>query len=107
MRRAFIGVAGQTVPLPRRLALGAGAGARRRAWRSPASSPTVRPPRPGSCRATSLLALDGERVTGADDLVRLLGGDRIGADTTLSVIAGSELKKVVVVPAERSEGQGQ
>jgi hypothetical protein len=46
-------------------------------------------------------------VTGADDLVRLLGGDRIGADTTLSVIAGSELKQFVVVPAERTAGQGK
>ena len=54
-----------------------------------------------------VLALDGERVTGADDLVRLLGGDRIGADTTLSVIAGSELKQFVVVPAERTAGQGK
>ena len=54
-----------------------------------------------------VLALDGERVTGADDLVRLLSGDRIGADTTLSVIAGSELKQFVVVPAERTEGQGK
>ena len=43
-------------------------------------------------------------MTGADDLVRLLGGTRIGVDTTLSVIAGNEVKKIVVVPAERSEG---
>ena len=49
-----------------------------------------------------MLALDGEPVTGADDLVRLLGGDRIGIETPLSVIAGSELKQVVVMPAERT-----
>ena len=48
-----------------------------------------------------VLALDGEPVTGADDLVRLLGGERIGVATTLSVIAGSELRQIVVVPAER------
>ena len=52
-----------------------------------------------------MLALDGERVTGADDLVRLLGGDRIGIEMPLSVIAGSELKQVIVVPAERTAGQ--
>ena len=46
-------------------------------------------------------------MTGVDDLVRLLDGDRIGAETTLSVIAGSELKQFVVVPAERTEGQGK
>jgi S1-C subfamily serine protease len=54
-----------------------------------------------------VLALGGEPVTGADDLVRLLGGDRIGIETPLSVIAGSELKQVVVVPAERTGGEGK
>jgi hypothetical protein len=43
-------------------------------------------------------------VRGAVVLVRLLGGDRIGVATTLSVIAGSERKQVVVVPAERNQG---
>ena len=49
-----------------------------------------------------VLSLDGEPVTGADDLVRLLGAERIGIAVTLSVIAGSELRKIVVVPAERA-----
>jgi hypothetical protein len=41
-------------------------------------------------------------VTGADDLVRLLAGHRIGIGVTLSVIAGTELRKVVIVPGERA-----
>ena len=48
-----------------------------------------------------VLALDAQPVTGADDLVRLLSGARIGVATTLSVIAGAELKQIVVEPAER------
>ena len=37
-----------------------------------------------------VVALDGEPVTGVDDLVRLLDAERIGSETPLSVIAGSE-----------------
>jgi len=106
VRRAFIGVAGQTVPLPRRLVLALGLGQAQGVViasleaDSPAAKAGLQP-------GNIVLALDGDPVTGADDLVRLLGGDRIGVDTTLSVIAGSELRQVVVVPAERTEGQGK
>jgi S1-C subfamily serine protease len=106
VRRAFIGVAGQTVPLPRRLALALGLGqAHGVAIASleadgPAAKAGLQP-------GNIVLALGGEPVTGADDLVRLLGGDRIGIETSLSVIAGSELKQVVVVPAERTGGQAK
>jgi S1-C subfamily serine protease len=106
VRRAFIGVAGQTVPLPRRLALMLGlAQARGVAVASlePGSPATKAGLQPGNI----IFALDGAPVTGADDLVRLLGGQRIGVDTTLSVIAGNEVKKIVVVPAERSEGRSE
>ena len=106
VRRAFIGVAGQTVPLPRRLA--------RRSGRAQAQGVAIASLEPDGPAAKAglqpgniVLALDGERVTGADDLVRLLGGDRIGIETPLSVIAGSELKQVVVVPAERTAGEGK
>ena len=48
-----------------------------------------------------ILSLDGEPVTGADDLVRLLAAHRIGVDVTLCVIAGTELRQAVIVPSER------
>ncbi len=106
VRRAFIGVAGQTVPLPRRLALALGLGqAQGVAIASlEADGPGAKA---GLQPGNIVLALGGERVTGADDLVRLLGADRIGIETPLSVIAGSELKQVVVVPAERTTGDGK
>ena len=106
VRRAFIGVAGQTVPLPRRLALALGLGqAQGVAIASlEADGPAAKA---GLQTGNIVLALGGERVTGADDLVRLLGGDRIGIETPLSVIAGSELKQVMVVPAERTGGEGK
>ena len=53
VRRAFIGVAGQTVPLPRRLALALGPGPGAAARRSPALEPDSPPPRPACSPATS------------------------------------------------------
>ena len=104
VRRAFIGVAGQTVPLPRRLALALGLAQARGVAISgtEAEGPAAKA---GLQAGHIVLALDGEPVTGADDLVRLLGGERIGTGVTLTVIAGSELRKVVVVPVERMAGQ--
>ena len=104
VRRAFIGLAGQTVPLPRRLALALGL-AQTRGVAVASLEPDSPAAKAGLRAGNIVLALDGEPVTGADDLVRLLGGGRIGVDTRLSVIAGSELRQVVVVPAERTEGQ--
>jgi len=106
VRRAFIGVAGQTVPLPRRLALALGL-AQARGVAIASLEPDSPAAKAGLQPGNIVLALDGEPVTGADDLVRLLGGARIGVATSLSVIAGSELRQIVVLPAERTEGQGQ
>ena len=41
-------------------------------------------------------------ISGAIDIVRLLGEDKIGSATPLSVITDGELKTIIVVPAERS-----
>lgn len=105
VRRAFIGVAGQTVPLPRRVALALGL-AQARGVAIASLEPDSAAARAGLQPGNIVLALDGEPVTGADDLVRLLGAARIGVATTLSVIAGAERRQVVVVPGERTEGQG-
>ena len=106
VRRAFIGVAGQTVPLPRRLVLALGL-AQARGVAIASLEPDGPAAKSGLQPGNIVLALDGEPVTGADDLVRLLGGGRIGVATTFSVIAGSERKQLVVVPAERTDAQGK
>jgi len=102
VRRAFIGVAGQTVPLPRRLALVLGL-----SQTSGVAIASLEPDSPATAAGLQagdiVLALDGEPVSAADDLVRLLGADRIGRPATLAVIAGSERRQVVIVPTERNQ----
>jgi S1-C subfamily serine protease len=104
VRRAFIGVAGQTVPLPRRLVVALGL-KQARGVAIASLEPDSPAAKAGLQTGNIVLALDGEPVTGADDLVRLLGGSRIGVATSLTVIAGSELRQIVVLPAERSKGR--
>ena len=104
VRRAFIGVAGQTVPLPRRLVVALGL-KQARGVAIASLEPDSPAAKAGLQTGNIVLALDGEPVTGADDLVRLLGGARIGVATSLTVIAGGELRQVVVLPAERTEAR--
>jgi S1-C subfamily serine protease len=103
VRRAFIGIAGQTVKLPRRLALGLGLAATHGV-----AVASLEPdgPAAGAGLATGMIivTLDGEAVTGADDLLRLLGGSRIGQPTRLGVIDGAKLRYFSVRPAERPTG---
>jgi S1-C subfamily serine protease len=48
-----------------------------------------------------LVALDGHTVQRTDDLLGLLGGERIGQPATLRVIRGGELREVQVIVGER------
>lgn len=100
VRRAFIGLGAQTIPLPRRLA---------RALEIPnAFAALVTAVEAGGPAALAglrerdiVLSLDGAPVTGADDLIRLLGGERIGQPVELTVISNAMLKRVSVTPNER------
>jgi S1-C subfamily serine protease len=102
VRRAFIGIAGQTVPLPRPMALALGLTQPRAVAVTAveAGSPAARG---GLAAGMIVLALGGEPVTGADDIVRLLDAERIGIPTGLTVVADGKLRTVIVVPDERSQ----
>ena len=99
VRRAFIGVAAQTVPLPRRLALALDLNQSQAVTitgveeGSPAGQGGLKP-------GDVVVALDGGPVTGADDLVRLLTGERIGVPTRLTVVADGKRQTRTVVPTE-------
>jgi len=99
IRRSFIGVAGQTVPLLRKLVhhhkltqdtgvLVAGIEPD-----SPAS-------RSGLVEGDVLLALDGVSTPAVDSLHKLLTGDRIGERAIVSFLRGVELRRHAIIPLE-------
>lgn len=48
-----------------------------------------------------VVVLDGVPVTGADDLIRLLGGERIGRSVELALVSAGRLRTIRVTPGER------
>ena len=99
IRRSYLGVAGQRVPLPRRLVL-----------HHRLSAPTgvrVMSIEPGSPAESAglrahdiIVAFDGQPVAGVDDLHRLLTESRIGVPATVTTVSGAERRDVTVVPME-------
>jgi len=49
-----------------------------------------------------VVALDGEPVTGVDDLIRLLDRNRIGRKVSIDVLRLGRLRSFDVTPTERS-----
>ena len=100
VRRAFIGVSGQTVPVPRRYAIAAGIDNKMGALLTsldqdaPAS-------RGGLLSGDIVVALDGASVGGVDDLVRLLDRDRIGQKVGIEVLRLGRARIFDIVPVER------
>ena len=99
VRRAHLGIGAETLPLPRRLSLEAGVGSHAvRVGEVEPGGPAVRA---GLARGDIVVALDGCSVSGADDLVRLLDGTRIGSAVEITVIRNSRIERLTVVPVER------
>lgn len=99
VRRAHLGIAAQTLPLPRRIAVATGAGPLAvRIGEVETDGPAAR----GGLKAGDIiLMLDGLPVAGADDLIRLLGSERIGRSVELTVLRHGRVEKVAVTPRER------
>ena len=51
-----------------------------------------------------VFGLDGSTINGADDLVRLLTGEKIGKSVELDVLRAGERLTISVVPQERKRG---
>ena len=102
VRRAFIGVAAETAPVPRRHALAAGI-----ANAAGAMLKSVEPGCPASAagllRHDLVVALDGEPVTGVDDLMRALTAERIGRPVALDLLRLGRPRRVTVIPTERTK----
>jgi S1-C subfamily serine protease len=100
VRRSYIGVGGQTVPIPRavaranQLAVSSGVFVVSVEKDSPAA-------RAGLRDGDVVLSFDGQAVTGIDDLHRLLTADRIGSEAALTILRSAERRQLTVVPSER------
>lgn len=98
IRRSFIGVEAQTVPLHRRLV---------RFYDLPQESGVVvmsvenGPARRGGLRENDvIIAFDGKPVAGVDDLHRLLTDAKVGVSSPLTVLRWTEKLELSVVPEE-------
>jgi S1-C subfamily serine protease len=99
IRRGYIGVAGQNVPLPRRVArfhkLGVESGILVVSVeeKSPAQ-------RAGLRAGDVILAFDGQSTAGIDDLHKLLTETRVGISMELTVLRGVEVTTIPVIAEE-------
>ncbi len=102
IRRSYIGVAGQNVPIPRAFA--------RANQLAVSSGVLVASVEPGSPAATAglqdgdvILAFAGTAVTGIDELHRRLTEDRIGVPTALTILRSARRRQITVIPGEMRE----
>jgi S1-C subfamily serine protease len=100
VRRAFLGVGGQTVPLHRRVIRFHDLGAESAIF-VVSVEPASPAARAGLHDGDLIVAFDGKPTTGIDDLHRLLTEERAGRRTSLEVIRGSERHTLSVEPAVR------
>lgn len=99
VRRAWIGVAGQTIALPRRLASSIGAASRAvRILEVERDGPAALA---GLSPGDALIALDDRPVAGVDDLVRRLDAGAIGRAVEAAVLRGSSVRRAALRPQER------
>jgi S1-C subfamily serine protease len=99
IRRSYLGLSGQTVPLLRRVT---------RAHALPQESAvlvvSLEPGAPGAAAGLRdgdlIVAFDGEIVEGVDTLHRLLTDERIGTSASMTVLRGVEKLVFRVVPAD-------
>jgi S1-C subfamily serine protease len=98
-RRSYIGLAGQTVPIPRAVAR-----ENQLAVTSGVFVVSVEPNSPAAAAGLKdgdvVLAFAGTPVTGVDDLHRLLTEDKIGEPTAVTFLRAARKRKVTVVPRE-------
>jgi S1-C subfamily serine protease len=99
VRRSYIGMAGQNVPIPRavaranQLAVSSGVFVISVERDSPAAVAGLRD-------GDVVLGFAGEAVAGLDDLHRALTGDRIGVPSPLVILRAAERRELTVIPAE-------
>ena len=106
VRRAYIGVSGQTAPVPRRHAVLAGIENKMGALLTgietggPAAQAGLLP-------GDVVIRLDGVEVNGVDDLIRTLDRERINRTIALDVLRMGRMRAVDIHPVERKPSDRQ
>jgi len=100
VRRAFIGIAAQQTVIPPRRRHVAGLTQQGAVMVGTVESHSAAA-RAGLRAGDIIVALDGETIAGADDLVRALTGEKIGKPVALDVLRGTERLTLSLVPQER------
>jgi S1-C subfamily serine protease len=106
VRRAYIGVSGQTAPIPRRHAVVAGVDNKMGALLAhiePDSPAALAGLLPGDV----VIKLDGVDVNGVDDLIRALDRDRIDRTLAMEVLRMGRLRAIDIHPIERKPSARQ
>jgi S1-C subfamily serine protease len=100
VRRAYIGVSGQTAPIPRRHAVVAGIDNKMGALLA-----QIEPDGPaalaGLLPGDVVIKLDGVDINGVDDLIRSLDRDRIDRTLQMEVLRMGRLRAIDIHPIER------
>ena len=106
VRRAYIGVSGQTAPVPRRHAVIAGVENKMGALLA-----QIEPEGPaaqaGLLPGDVVIKLDGVDINGVDDLIRVLDRDRIGRTLAMDVLRLGRLRAFDIHPVERKPSARQ
>ncbi len=100
VRRGYIGVSGQTAAVPRRHARNAGIDNVSGAMVT-ALEPNGPAANAGLMSLDTIVRADGMPVTGVDDLIRVLNGERIGRTIAIDVLRRGTLRTYEVAPLER------
>jgi S1-C subfamily serine protease len=98
VRRGYLGVGAQPVRLPADLAEGVG-------QETGLLLVSVEPGTPadeaGLTLGDTIVALDGQPVRHMDELLALLGGDRVGASVPVGIVRGGQTQELTVTIGER------
>src|ERR1700716_1414642 len=100
VRRAYIGVSGQTAPIPRRHAVLAGVENKMGALLSQIE-PDGPAARAGLLPGDVVVRLDGVDVNGVDDLIRAFHRDPLGRTLAMDVLRMGRLRALDIHPIER------
>jgi S1-C subfamily serine protease len=100
VRRGYLGLAGATVPLARRLARHFALD-NERAVRIESVEKSGPAAKAGVEAGDLIVRFAGQAVNGIDDLHRLLTGERIGGESVMTLLRGARRLDVPVVAAER------